>query len=81
MRVTVRLFARLRETAGTASVVQEVPDGATVETLWQALADRFPGLQPLRPSVAAAVDDEFARFATPLRDGQTVALLPPVSGG
>jgi len=57
-----------------------VPDGSTVETVWIQLAEEFPELAPHRAALAVAVDEEFARFTSPLRDGHVVALLPPVSG-
>jgi molybdopterin converting factor subunit 1 len=81
MRITVRLFARLRDLAGTRELMRDVPAGATVETVWQVLASEWPALAPHRPSVSAAVNAEYARFATPIADGDEVAFLPPVSGG
>ena len=43
MLVTVRLFARLREIAGAPDVAVVLPEAATVQDAWQALAGRFPG--------------------------------------
>ncbi len=59
-RVTVRLFAALRELAGSSSVQAE---GASVGEVVEALSARY------------------GERATPLTEGQEVALLPPVSGG
>ena len=42
MRVTIRLFARLRELAGAGELAREVPAGATVNGVWQASGSRFP---------------------------------------
>ena len=81
MQVTIRLFARLRDVAGAADLVRDVPAGATVETVWQALAAEFPEMAPYRRSLSAAVNADFARFTHPVADGDEVALLPPVSGG
>ena len=81
MRITVCLFARLRDAVGASRIERRVAEGSTVETLWQQLAGEFPALAPHRAALAVAVDEEFARFSSPLRDGQVVALLPPVSGG
>jgi molybdopterin converting factor small subunit len=44
MRVTVRLFARLRDLAGAGEMVREVPDPATVRTVWQSLTAEVPSL-------------------------------------
>ena len=81
MQVTVRLFARLRELAGSGELRRELPAGATVATLWEALAAEFPAMRPHAASVSAAVNAEFARRATELAEGDEVAFLPPVSGG
>lgn len=81
MRITVCFFARLREIAGQSRLSVEVPDGSSVEAVWRHLVDTIPALAPHRAALAVAVDEEFARFTTSLRDGQVVALLPPVSGG
>ncbi len=81
MQVRVRLFARLRELAGSGELRREVPAGATVAALWEALADEFPSLRPHSTSVSAAVNQEFARRTKELADGDEVAFLPPVSGG
>ena len=78
-RVTVRLFAALRELAGSSRVEAE---GATVGEVVQALSarygERFEGIARMGSVV---VDGERADPATPLIEGQEVALLPPVSGG
>lgn len=81
MRVRVRLFARLRELAGTDELEYEVARDATVEDVWAALAAAHPALAPHRRSVSAAVNAEFARMQTRVGDGDEVAFLPPVSGG
>jgi molybdopterin converting factor subunit 1 len=81
MRITILLFARLRDLAGSPQLVRAVPEGATVDTVWQALAAEFPAVAPYRSSISAAVNADYARFATPVTDGSEIAFLPPVSGG
>jgi molybdopterin synthase catalytic subunit len=73
MPVTVRLFAGLRERAGCSS--REI-DAATVGDVWAALdlGDEPEGL-------LYAVNREYAARERELRDGDEVALIPPVSGG
>src|ERR671934_48946 len=44
MRVTVRLFARLRDLAGSGELVRDVPGPATVQTIWRSLVAEFPAL-------------------------------------
>ena len=81
MLVTLRLFARLREISGKSELRLEVPDGADARTVWNGLAQEYPGLAPYAGSVSCAVNEEYARLTTPLKDGDEVAFLPPVSGG
>ena len=81
MFVTIRLFARLREIAGTAQLERELPDSATAETAWDSLAQEFGELADHQRSVSVAVNEEYAKFSTTLHDGDEVAFLPPVSGG
>lgn len=81
MHVTVRLFARLREIVGAPEVAREVPDGATLSSVWEELSAEFPALAPYRGSVSAAVNADYARMHAPVHDGDEVAFLPPVSGG
>lgn len=81
MRVTVRLFARLRDLAGAAELAREVPDGATIETVWQLVAAEFPSLVAYTRSISAARNAEYAKPSAPVADGDEIAFLPPVSGG
>ncbi len=81
MRVKVRLFARLRDLAGTAELSCEVAPGARVSDVWRALVERHPGAAAHGSSVSAAINAEYARMDAPVADGDEVAFLPPVSGG
>ncbi len=81
MRVTVRLFARLRDIAGSGELTREAPGGATVGTVWSSLAADFPELSPYEKSISCAVNADYSRFTATVADGDEVAFLPPVSGG
>ncbi len=81
MRITVRLFARLRDLAGANELSCEVPPGARVADVWRSLADEHPAVLPYASSVSAAVNADFARMDAPVAEGDEVAFLPPVSGG
>jgi molybdopterin synthase catalytic subunit len=74
VRITVRLFAGLRERAGVARV--ELDEVARVGDVWARLdlGDEPAGL-------LYAVNREYADRGTELHDGDEVALIPPVSGG
>jgi molybdopterin converting factor subunit 1 len=81
MRITVRLFARLREITGKSELTLELPDGHDARALWEDLATEYPALSPYSASVSCAVNEEYAKFTARLEDGDEVAFLPPVSGG
>jgi molybdopterin converting factor subunit 1 len=81
MRVTVRLFARLREIVGSPELTRDVPDGATLGVVWDRLAADYPALGPYRASISGAVNADYARMHALVQDGDEVAFLPPVSGG
>lgn len=81
MRVTIRLFARLRDLAGQGELLQDVPDGTTVAGVWDTLVNTHPALAPYAASMSCAVNAEYARMTTTVCEGDEVAFLPPVSGG
>ena len=81
MRVTVKLFARLKDLAGAGELVREVPAPATVQTVWQSLTAEMPSLVEYENTMSVAVNAEYAKMAAAVRDGDEVAFLPPVSGG
>lgn len=81
MRVTVKLFARLREIAGADTLVREIDASATVADVWRALVRDWPSLSAFDSTVSGAVNAEYARMTRAVNDGDEVAFLPPVSGG
>lgn len=81
MRITVRLFARLRDITGAAELTRQVAPGATIGTVWRELAGEFPDLAQYERSISSAVNLDYARMDRALTDGDEIAFLPPVSGG
>jgi molybdopterin converting factor subunit 1 len=88
MRVRVLHFGVLQELFGTADEAVELPAGATVGELLgvlrartsnQAMGDKDQ--ERLWRSIAVAVNQEYGSPGSTLREGDEVALLPPVSGG
>jgi MoaE-MoaD fusion protein len=76
VKVSVRLFAGLREAAGRDELELELPDGARV-------ADALAQVQHLAPgtSLVLAVNREYAARDVVLVEGDELAVVPPVSGG
>src|SRR5689334_5877161 len=76
MKVAVRLFAGLRELAGTRATEIELSPGSTAADVWPALE---LGAEP--PGLLLAVNKSYATRDTVLQEGDEIALIPPVSGG
>jgi MoaE-MoaD fusion protein len=77
----VRYFAVLRERIGADTETLELADGADVAAAIAALADRHDAVRGLRGRFQTAVNQEMVPAATPLSDGDELALIPPVAGG
>jgi molybdopterin converting factor subunit 1 len=76
VQVRVRLFAGLRERAGTDERALELAEGARVGEVWPQLD---LGAEPA--GLLYAVNKEYATSERKLAEGDEVALIPPVSGG
>jgi MoaE-MoaD fusion protein len=81
MHITVKLFAVVRERAGTPEAILDLPAGATVAAAAAILGERFPSIGDLLKKTAFAVNCEYAPLERPLADGDEMALIPAVSGG
>ena len=77
----VRLFARLAELAGTREAEVELGEGLTAAGVFGVLVLRYPALTGFETVVRFAVNSEYVLPSHPVRDGDEVALIPPVSGG
>ena len=78
MRVQVLLFALYREQAGQARLQLELPEGSSVADAKALLEAQYP-LQ--LTGGLAAINAQLAQPSDPLKDGDELAFLPPVSGG
>jgi molybdopterin synthase catalytic subunit/molybdopterin converting factor small subunit len=81
MKIRVLGFATAAEALGAGELEVELPEGADLELLREALIARHPGLETLWPRLAVAVNGELGKAEEVLEEGAEVALLPPVSGG
>jgi molybdopterin converting factor subunit 1 len=80
-RVRVRLFARLGDLAGTRETEVETGEGITAADAYRLICARFPAMSGLDESLMYAVNAEYVEPGHPLREGDELALIPPVSGG
>ena len=81
MRITVRLFAVLRERADVEQFALELEEGASVNAAVEQVGRRIPTIRDLLPRVAFAVNRAYVKASATLSDGDELALIPPVSGG
>ena len=81
MLLRVTYFIAHRDAAGVDEERIELPEGATVAALLEELVRRHPALAALARDTVVSVNKGVGSERTVLRDGDKVALIPPVSGG
>jgi molybdopterin converting factor subunit 1 len=81
MRIQLLLFALYRDLAGVGELAVDAPDGATAGALIAELRARDARFAALPERPVVAVNREYTLLDTTLRDGDELALLPPVAGG
>jgi MoaD family protein len=81
MTVRVQFFSWFKDLTGCSAMTETLPDGSTLEDLFEKLAGRFPKLASLEKSVLMAVGVDYQERAYKLKDGEEVSLFPPVQGG
>jgi MoaE-MoaD fusion protein len=81
MRVKVLFFASLAARVGEREVDVELEEGATVGGLMDVLARKYLAVQEMRGKLAYAVNLEYRKAGEGLKEGDEVAVIPPVSGG
>ena len=79
--MTVKFFAILRDRAGVAERVMELETGADVNAAVREIGEQVPAVRDVLERAAAAVNCEYVKGDHVLRDGDELALIPPVSGG
>ncbi|MNY73509.1 ThiS family protein [compost metagenome] len=81
MRLTIRLFAMLREAQGADHVVLDLNEGDSIGAVREAIARTYPALAPHLPSARVSASLRFVTDAYVPSAGEELALIPPVSGG
>ncbi len=79
--LTVKLFAKARDLAGSSAVQLAWSDGQSVGQLKSILAEQYPALAPLIPRLLVAVNNDYAADSSVISQTDEVACFPPVSGG
>jgi molybdopterin synthase catalytic subunit len=81
VKVSLHLYAAVREAVGRREMCLELDEHATVSDLKARLAGEYPALAGMLKTVVFAIDDEYVPFEERLHDGAEIAVIPPVSGG
>jgi molybdopterin converting factor small subunit len=81
MRVTVYFYSYFKDLTGCAQATETLPDGSTIEALFQKLMLRFPKLAGMEKSTLMAVGVDYQGRTCVLNEGDEVSLFPPVQGG
>lgn len=79
--VTVRFLGPAADVVGHAEAVYGLCEPATLGALMELVCARYPKLAERAGAVRFAVNAEYAEPSQPLRAGDEVAVIPPVSGG
>ena len=81
MKIKVKFFAVFHEMFSRREENMELPDGTTIMDILKSLESEKPNFTEYYDSMQIAVNWEYAAKSTPLKNGDEVALIPPVTGG
>lgn len=81
MKIDVLLFATAKDIFGQSKIVVDLPADATVADLKKELLRLGPEASDRLERCAFSVEQQYSTMDTPIKAGQEVAVIPPVSGG
>ncbi len=81
IRVRVKVFASIRDALGKEEFVLSLPEGSSVDSMIECLKVQYPQIADILDCSFIALNEEYALRETSLRGGDTLAIIPPVSGG
>ncbi|CAN6458310.1 unnamed protein product [Victoria cruziana] len=81
LRIKVLFFARARDLSGTPETDLSVPVGFTARDCLVKLLTVFPGLEEIRNCIVVALNQEYVRETVFVKNGDELAIIPPISGG
>jgi molybdopterin converting factor small subunit len=81
MQIPVQFYSYFKELTGCTQTTLPLPEGSTLDDLFQELAVRFPKLASMQKSTLIAVGLEYQTRDYLLKPDDEVSLFPPVQGG
>lgn len=81
MKVKIKFFAGCQDIAGKRESEVELKEETNAKMLLEKLIKDYPGLEKMAKNILLSINMEYASSDTILKDGDEVALIPPVSGG
>jgi molybdopterin synthase sulfur carrier subunit len=81
IHVHVKLFAMIRDIVGADEKILPLPAGSPASAVLESLLQEYPRLREWKDYVRIAVNWDYVDGHHPIRDGDEVAIIPPVSGG
>ena len=81
MKIRLKLFSVAKDIAGFDEQMFELGPDADTSVLLQRLVEAHPALAEWKGTLRMAVNFEYATLDQRLKDGDEVAIIPPVSGG
>jgi len=79
MPITVLYFAKIRVTVGVSR--ETFADCETVQDVLNQVVKAHPAVAPMLPSCAISLNEEYVEHSQPVSNGDTIGIIPPVSGG
>ena len=81
MKIVVKYFALFRDITGTDQDTVVIAEGVSVSELLETIRTKYPDMEKTKRDVLVSVNRNFATHEVKLKDGDEVAIFPPVSGG
>lgn len=79
--VIVKFFASARDIVGEKNLTIELDRESKVDDLMKHLYDRYPELENMKEQLLISVNKDRTNKDEPLKDGDEIAVMPPVTGG
>jgi molybdopterin synthase sulfur carrier subunit len=81
IKINIRFFASVRDIVGEREKTLLLPEDSRVDRVLKDLKKQYPQLSMMIDRSFVALNEEYAAHNTLLKEGDTLAIIPPVSGG